>query len=306
MPVHPIIQRVIKRAYSRGHGELPLQNVAQVRQYYARQPLLQQVGLQYEDHQIAPQVQIRVHHPLIENTFLSYPLIMYFRASAYALGQISDTDYFCHYLSQHLNCVVAAIEPRLSPEAKFPLPFNDCIAAVEYLYNHASLLKIDFKKAAIWGESSGGNYAASLSAHFNKVEKTLFSHQILFYPMLDYYNSYPSKITYGNGYLMDNALTDWIMNNYVVSPADYQDSRVSPVLAPDFAHLPHTVIIGAQYDPMRDELYAYQQALAKAKVPVDALYFPGMIHGFLWYTEKLEAAQTAQYYAASILKQGWE
>ncbi|HRE31370.1 MAG TPA: alpha/beta hydrolase fold domain-containing protein, partial [Candidatus Berkiella sp.] len=70
-------------------------------------------------------------------------------------------------------------------------------------------------------------------------------------------------------------------------------------LAEDFSNLPSTTIIGAQYDRMRDEGMAYFDKLVAAKVPVNALCLPGMIHGFLWYSRIIDMPNMALKYAAN-------
>lgn len=301
MPVYPIIQRVINRAYRQGHNELPLKTVEEVRQYYQKQaPKL--VCDSYEEHEVYDGVKLRVHRPRYSNQFL--PVVLYFRASAFVLGRMEDSDFFCHYLAKHLRCVVIAIEPRLAPEFKFPIPFNDSLACIKFIYNHHENMKINIKKMAVWGESSGGNLAAAL-CHYLKSEKiNIIKNQILFYPLLDCYphNEYNSKKMYSYGYLMDDNLRNWFLNQYL-NLGDYEDVRVSPLLANDFSSLPHTIIIGAQYDPMRDESVLYIEKLRKSDVRVNAVYFPGMIHGFLWYAAKLKNARFSLTFATSILKE---
>jgi acetyl esterase len=291
---------MIQRAYRLGHGTLPQKSLSEIREYYQKSFSLP-CEVPYQEIAVGEGAFIRLHYPLTRPKCPS-PVVIYLRASAYVLGSLDDTDYFCHFLAQHLQCTVAAIEPRLAPEYKFPLPFEDAVACVTFLHDHHRLLSIDPQKMALWGESSGGNMAAALSHYFSTIDKKFFRCQILFYPMLDYARTYPSKISYGNGYLMDTALSDWFMAQYLKDKADVQDIRVSPLLAQQFDHLPPTVLIGAQYDPMQDEGVGYIQELAKSGVSVHALFLPGMIHGFLGYALKLAAPQSAQFFAASMVK----
>lgn len=297
MPLHPQVKRVIEHAYHQGHGELWTKSLAEIRQYYQN---LYHWKLAAPFEEIALErggPTLRLHYPQNSQSS-SLPVVIYFRASAYVLGSLDDTNYFGHFLANHLNCVVAAVEIRLSPEAKFPIPFQDGVRSIEYLYEHHRTLKIDQQKIALWGESSGGNIAAGLSDYFSKLDKKLIKCQVLFYPMLDYYRHYPSKTTFATGYLMDQKLSDWFMKQYLTCPKEVQDIRVSPLLAQNFAHLPPTILIGAQYDPMHDEAVCYINELKCANVEVDALFMPGMTHGFLGYAMKLENSQFAQKYAA--------
>jgi acetyl esterase len=304
MAIHPLIQRVIGLSYHRGHGELPQKSVSEVRQYYLRHTFAELKEKTFEEIEVSTGVTCRIHRPDITCKLL--PTVIYLRASAFVLGSINDTDAFCQALSQYAGCIVVAIEPRLAPEYKFPTQLHDCIEAIRYLVNHHQSLSINPKQLAIWGESSGGNLAASLSHQLNKEQSDFFQQQVLFYPMLDYTRTvYPSKQQYSHGYLMDLSFMNWLMDHYVTSISYFEDERVSPILAHSFDHLPRTLLIGAQYDPMRDEGQAYFEHLQKSDVPSMALFLQGMIHGFLTYANKVESAYWAREYAASYLKENF-
>ncbi|MDV2583743.1 alpha/beta hydrolase fold domain-containing protein, partial [Alkalibacillus haloalkaliphilus] len=55
----------------------------------------------------------------------------------------------------------------------------------------------------------------------------------------------------------------------------------NPALHGDFAGLPPTLIITAEYDPLRDESEDYAKKLAEAGVEVECLRYDGTIHGFV-------------------------
>jgi acetyl esterase len=52
-------------------------------------------------------------------------------------------------------------------------------------------------------------------------------------------------------------------------------------------------LLYAGFDPLRDEAAAYAMKLALARVPVEPLYFPDMIHGFLTMGGTIPAANLA-------------
>ncbi|MCS5711344.1 alpha/beta hydrolase fold domain-containing protein [Candidatus Berkiella aquae] len=302
MPLHPVIARIVRHAYAKGHASLHLQSLEAVREHYRQQFQAPKGTRQGEEFQ-AKGCRVRLHRPLgQENTVL--PLIIYLRASGYSIGDLNDADFYAERLADYTQCAVAALEPRLSPEYKFPIPILDCIDGIVYLHDNHQVLKINPQKIALWGDSSGGTYAAAI-VQLLKNEK-IIQQQILFYPMLDYYHDYPSKKLYSEGYLLDKTLCDWFISNLCHSINDYQDPRISPVLAEDFSHLPRTTIIGAQYDRMRDEGMAYFDKLVAAKVPVNAVYFPGMIHGFLWYSGVIDVPNMALKYAANQVVEGFK
>lgn len=65
--------------------------------------------------------------------------------------------------ASELRAVVISVNYRLAPEYPFPLPLNDCYAALNWTLDNAADHRIDTKRVAIWGFSSGGNLAAAVA-----------------------------------------------------------------------------------------------------------------------------------------------
>ncbi|MGE3319620.1 MAG: alpha/beta hydrolase [Candidatus Berkiella sp.] len=298
MPLHPIIARIIHSAYAKGHGDLHLQTVNEVREHYRRSFQPPSSVSPSQDYQ-ANDCVLRLHRPLKPQDN-ALPAIIHLRACGHTMGSLNDTDDFCQQLADYCQCVVVAMEPRLCPEVKFPVPVYDCLDGLHCLHEHHTELGIDPKKIGVWGESSGGCYAAGLCQLVKG--QGLIQQQVLIYPALDYYTQYPSNLQYGTGFLMDNTLTNWFLKNYARDPEDYSHPLVSPALATDFSGLPPTLIIGAECDPLRDGMDVYFQKLAAANVNVNAVYFLGVTHSFLWFKRTVDTARMALYYAADHLK----
>lgn len=64
-------------------------------------------------------------------------------------------------LYQH-GYAIAAIDYRLSGEAKFPAQLEDCKAAIRFLRKHAKSFQIDANRIGVWGFSAGAHLAALL------------------------------------------------------------------------------------------------------------------------------------------------
>ena len=61
---------------------------------------------------------------------------------------------------------------------------------------------------------------------------------------------------------------------------DARDLRASPLLAPDHRGLPPALIETAQFDPLRDQGFAYAAALEAAGVAVRHVHRDRAVHGF--------------------------
>jgi acetyl esterase/lipase len=64
-------------------------------------------------------------------------------------------------LYQH-GYAIAAIDYRLSGEAKFPAQLEDCKAAIRFLRKHAESFELDANQIGVWGFSAGAHLAALL------------------------------------------------------------------------------------------------------------------------------------------------
>ena len=56
-------------------------------------------------------------------------------------------------------------------------------------------------------------------------------------------------------------------------------------------NMPRSIIVSAEYDPLRDDGEAYAAALKEAGCDVNAIRAKGMMHGFLLYWHKFDAAR---------------
>jgi acetyl esterase len=72
----------------------------------------------------------------------------------------------------------------------------------------------------------------------------------------------------------------WYTEQYVRKPEDADDPYCSPLAAPDVSGLPPTLLITAEFDPLRDDCLAYGRRLAEADVPLVSSHYSDVFHGF--------------------------
>ncbi len=85
----------------------------------------------------------------------------------------------------------------------------------------------------------------------------------------------------GTDYLLTSRRICDYMELYRGSAADLQNPYFAPLLAEDFTGLPETLVVTAQYDPLRDEGEEYAARLAEAGGDVVCRRMPDALHGFL-------------------------
>jgi acetyl esterase/lipase len=93
------------------------------------------------------------------------PLVAYLHGGGWYTGTPRSSGAFTHFPDvlaavADRGYVVAAIEYRLSGEARFPAQVEDVRAALQFLADHAARYGIDAGRIALWGVSAGTHLAA--------------------------------------------------------------------------------------------------------------------------------------------------
>ena len=80
---------------------------------------------------------------------------------------------------------------------------------------------------------------------------------------------------------------------YIKDNSDLENPYVSPLLDDNFSNLPPTIIISAEFDPLRDEGEMYSKKLKQTGIPVDYIRFKTMAHGFITANRLVSEAEEA-------------
>lgn len=102
-----------------------------------------------------------------------------------------------------------------------------------------------------------------------------------------------SYIENAEGYLLTRSDMIWFKSHYLRNEEDTFDPHASPLLASDHAGLPPTLVVTAEYDPLRDEGEAYGRRLRIPAFPPRVRRYDGMTHGFLELEDRIDGAKTA-------------
>jgi len=91
------------------------------------------------------------------------PVVVYVHGGGWQRGSrrdpppLLDADFYDQIATQGL--AVAAVDYRLSGEARFPAPLEDVRAAVGWVRDHAADYALDPERVFLWGDSAGGHLA---------------------------------------------------------------------------------------------------------------------------------------------------
>ncbi|ETX05451.1 MAG: hypothetical protein ETSY2_22870 [Candidatus Entotheonella gemina] len=247
----------------------------------------------------AGSIPIRIYTPPGNGPF---PVLVYFHGGGWVLGSIETHDPICRELTRAVGCVVVSVDYRLAPEHPFPIPLEDCYAAVCWVARSASGINGDAQRIAVGGDSAGGNLAAAVALTARDRGVPSLAYQLLIYPVMDCAFDTDSYRENGDSYFLTKDMMVWFWQHYV----RHEEHRLHPQAAPLRAHhfygLPSTLLLTAEFDPLRDEGKAYAERLQAAGVRVEYRCYEGMIHGFLGLTSRLETAARAMAETAATLR----
>ena len=214
----------------------------------------------------------------------TFPILLFFHGGGWVTESVENYDRVCARMAQATAHIVVSVEYRLAPEHKFPIPLEDCYAAAKALYTNQLILNTDPEKITIIGDSAGGNLAAAVCLLARERREFMPRKQILIYPALN--NCYTEESPYrsvqenGEGYLLTAVKMEDYLKLYESSPDDRQNPYFAPILEKDLSHMPDTLILTAEFDPLRDEGEAYGKRLEEAGNYVEVHRIPEALHGY--------------------------
>lgn len=213
-----------------------------------------------------------------------YPVLLFFHGGGWVTESIDNYERICARMAEATNHIVVSVEYRLAPEYPFPTGLGDCYAAAKAIYTNQFILNVLPEDITIIGDSAGGNLAAAVSLMARDKGEFLPKKQILIYPATgnDYSEHSPFPSVQENG--TDFLLTAGKMRDYIELYAgcdeDKKNPYFAPILAKDFTNQPKTLIITAEFDPLRDEGEEYGRLLKEAGNEVEIHRIKDALHGF--------------------------
>ena len=229
------------------------------------------------------------------------PVLLYFHGGGFTIGSIASHDVLCRQLSHLAGCAVVSLDYRLAPEYQFPTAANDAWDALQWLAAHAAGLGLDAHHLAVGGDSAGGTLAAMSSIMARDAGLNL-ALQLLFYPGCAAHQEMASHRRFAKGFVLDAADINWFFNHYLRSPADREDWRFAPLMAPHVDDVAPVWLGLAECDPLIDEALLYGDMLRAAGVAVELEIYRGVTHEFIKMGRILPEARHAHADAARALR----
>lgn len=212
------------------------------------------------------------------------PIIIYIHGGGWVTDNPANYQRISVKMAKRLKAIIISIDYRLAPEYKFPIGLEDCYYIVSKICQNQFVYPIRTKDITIMGDSAGGNLATAVCMMARDRGEFKVESQILIYPVTnsDYSETSPYPSVHENGY--DYVLTSGKMRDFVRLYQREESDRLNPYFTPlkaeNLSGVATTLIITAQYDPLRDEGEAYGRLLRKAGNRVKIHRVRKVIHGF--------------------------
>lgn len=211
-------------------------------------------------------------------------ILLFFHGGGWVTGTIDSYSATCANLAEHTGRRVLAVDYRLAPEHPFPAAVEDCYGAAQALFTGQALPGLEPGGITLIGDSAGGNLAAAVSLMARDRGEFKVDRQVLIYPAT--YNDhtdrspFPSVRENGRDYLLTSKRITEYMELYLQDSGGENSPYFAPLLAGDLSNQPDTLVITAEFDPLRDEGEAYARGLRDAGARVVIRRIPDALHGF--------------------------
>ncbi|MBC7767291.1 MAG: alpha/beta hydrolase [Phycisphaerales bacterium] len=240
-------------------------------------------------------VPTRLYLPTVRDN--SAAMLVYFHFGGGVIGSLDTCHRFCSMVAKEAGAPVMSVDYRLAPEYKFPVGLEDCIAAYQWAVDNAARFGAPVGRAAVGGDSMGGNFAAIIAQEFRKTKPPVL--QLLIYPGVDFTSETPSMNDFADAWPLTAETVDYFMKQYLPEKADPSDPRISPLRAHDLRGLAPALVYTAGFDMLLDQGAQYADRLKEAGVKTSYHCFESLPHGFVAFPAASPAAEAANRRIAS-------
>lgn len=234
-------------------------------------------------------IPVRVFHPKKEETS---KVLIFFHGGGWVTGNIDSYTNICANMANQTGHRVISVDYRLAPEHPFPEGVEDCYHVTREIFLNPDLVNCKQTDITLIGDSAGGNLAAAVSLMARDRGDFLPTKQILIYPST--YNDhsenspFPSIRQNGRDYILTSKRIEDYMDMYLQNKSYRCSPYVAPIIAKDLSRQPDTLIITAEFDPLRDEGEAYGMRLREFGNYVRIYQAKDALHGFIALSKNSE------------------
>jgi acetyl esterase len=229
-------------------------------------------------------IPVRIIRPSLQSSPpVSLPAMVYFHGGGWVLSSVDHYESALHSLANKTQSVVIAPNYQKAPEHKFPIPFDDCYATLQWVVAHADELGIDATKIGVAGDSAGGNLAAAVALKNRDENFHSLAYQLLIYPCCEDQFESESGRKYAEGYGLTKRGMEYFVREYV-DESNRKNPYAFPIHAPSLKGVAPAALVIAEFDVLRDDGLAYGKKLESDGVRVLTEKFDDANHGSFMYS----------------------
>jgi acetyl esterase len=222
-------------------------------------------------------------------------LVLHLHGGGFVFHDIDVHDRPCRRLANRLGQAVLSVDYRLAPEHRFPAARDDVDTVLSWLDHDGSRLELG-GPTYVHGDSAGGNLALVTALR----HPGRFRAVVLIYPFLD---PEAAGASYGIGAEsgFDPREARWYWEQYAATEYDLTHPDLAPLLSDRLGHLPPTLVVTAEHDPLRDEGEVLAARIAEAGGQVSGVRYLGQVHGF-WRHAAFPASEELMRHTCAFLR----
>jgi acetyl esterase len=243
---------------------------------------------------------LRLHRP--RNAKTPSPVLIYLHGGGWIVGNLDTHARIMQLLADKSGWCVLGVDYHLAPEAKFPIPQEDCVAAANWVIEKGASHGLDPEQIALGGDSAGGNMSmAVLLALRARGEHHRVKAALLYYGSYGLRDSASRRLW---GSAEDGLSAEdlaFFRTCLMQSPDQMTDPRFD-ILANPLNDLPPLYILDVAMDPLADDSVALLHAVREAGGTAEYRRVEGVLHGFLHMSRHVDAAMTALTEGAAFLR----
>lgn len=224
-------------------------------------------------------------------------VMVYYHGGGWVIGNIDDYDLVGRHLAEKCNAIVVLVEYRKSPEYKYPVPMQDCYAALNWVDANRKNIGADKLPLIVAGDSAGGNLSTVMAQKTVAENGPTIDLQVLVYPVTDGRMETKSMADEDKQLFLTTDLMRYFWDHYADEEQRLEPS-VSPFLAEDVSGVAPAIVLTAQYDILVDEGKAYAERLEAAGKLCAYKCFAHQMHGFFAMPDALPAGFEAMDWVA--------
>ena len=218
--------------------------------------------------------------------------ILYVHGGGFVLGSLETHHRLMRCLAIESRATVIGIDYRLAPEHPFPAPLEDCVAAMRWLQSEGAAMDLDPERIVLAGDSAGANLALATLLRLRDEGDPTPCGAALFYGCYWSRLGTASHQKYGGGgYRLSSDEMGWFWRHYL---GDRGKGNVyAEPMDADLTGLPPLFLNYGEVDPLADDTREMVDRLDRAGVVHECVGYPGLVHGFLQMTNRVEPAAAA-------------